>query len=209
MNQIKFDISCFKHEFQEYIFKKVDCLDYFEFINKYENSFSLNIPIIYPKNIIQEDESCTYKSINSDIQSEVIEQNVEKNIDKIISEINSDESDEEEDEEEKIDIKFNHIFENNEIHVFPNKKFIPKRLGKIIKKNNGYWVKQKNMWIFPLSSKQFIENTLQSSKNTQDKVIIHPKPDHPKYGLSTIYDKSGNLGVWDQSIKGWVFQKKN
>lgn len=224
---IKFDISCFRQDFQEYIFKKLDCNDYFEFINKYQNSFNLNISNqkIFP---IPEEDSCTFKNINDNITtqeinteqevpSDLYDRNVEDNIDKIINEINSDESDDE-DEFDKGDVKFTHYFENNEIYVQPNKKFFPKRLAKVFKKNGGVWIKQKNIWVFPLSSKQYIEETLASQTNSnliknfnqeKDKVIIYPKVDHPKYGVSTIYDKAGNLGVWDNSIKGWIFQKKN
>jgi len=79
-------------------------------------------------------------------------------------------------------------------------------------------VKTKNMWIFPMSSMSYIENTLKSQSNSlfikninqeKDKVVITPKQDHPKYGAPVIYDKSGNLGVWDNVLKGWIFQKKN
>lgn len=226
---IKFDISCFRPDFQEFIFKKLDCNDYFEFINKYQNSFNLNISTqkIFP---IPEEDSCTFKNINEfssapaetntenvEVPQDLYDRNVEENIDKIINEINSDESDDEEDCD-KGDVKFSHYYENNEIYVQPNKKFFSKRLAKNFKKNGGNWIKQKNIWIFPLSSKQYIEETLASQNNSnlikncnqeKDKVIIYPKLDHPKYGVSTIYDKAGNLGIWDNSIKGWIFQKKN
>lgn len=240
MKSIKFDLSCFKNDFQEYIFKKLNCNDYFEFINKYENHFTLNLLNIQEEKsipILEDDsQSCTFKNITSltvddtfihteQIEQQIeklenntnliIENNIENNIEKIVSQIDSDESDEE-DDEDKNDVQFTHYIDNNQIYVTPNKKFISKKMGKTIKKNGGYWLKQKNQWIFPLSSKHYVENTLKSQGNTnliknmnqeKDKVFIYPKPDHPKYGASVIYDKSGNLGIWDQTIKGWVFQK--
>jgi len=232
MKSIKFDLSCFKAEFQEFIFKKLNCNDYFEFINSYNNDFILNIDnceqdVKVP--ILEEDiQSCTYKNISKEcieesssiVQSElnnenIIDSSVDSNVEKIFSQIDSECS---EDEEEKIDIQFSHYIENNQIYVTPNKKFISKRLGKNIKKNGGYWVKAKNLWIFPISSKSYIENTLNSKNNSslikninqeKDKVVITPKLDHPKYASPTIYDKSGNLGVWDNLLKSWIFQKKN
>lgn len=226
MNQIKFDVSCFKPEFQEFIFKKLDCSDYFEFINKFQNEFSLNFSKYNCDNqniLIEDPNTCTFKNITSlypydtecmttitNVDNPSVEQNVEDNIDKIISEINSEESSDSEDDE-KTDVKFTHYFDNNEIYVVPSKKFVSKRLGKIIKRNNGYWIKNKNIWLFPMGSKHFVENILQSNNVIQekDKVVVVPKTDHPKYGKSVIYDKSGNIGIWDNTLKGWIFNKKN
>ncbi len=239
MKTIKFDLSCFKPEFQEFIFKKINCNDYFEFINNFENNFTLNllnISLDKSSNTLEEDiQTCTFRNVSNysiedssiiqcDLQTDIAidniekpnETNIEDNIEKIISQIDTDESDDEDDE--KNDIQFSHYVENNQIYVTPNKKFISKRLAKTIKKNGGYWVKTKNMWIFPMSSMSYIENTLKSQSNSlfikninqeKDKVVITPKQDHPKYGAPVIYDKSGNLGVWDNILKGWIFQKKN
>jgi len=230
MKTIKFDLSCFRVEFQEYIFKKLDCSDYFDFINKFENNFSLNLLNINDQNnIIIEDNTntCTFNNLTSVTvddssllntlnEKNTLEDNLETNIERIVARIDSDSSEEEDDD--KSDMQFSHYFENDQIYVIPSKKFVSKKLGKIMKKNNGYWVKQKNIWLFPMSSKHYVENILNSQNSSnliknvnqeKDKVVIYPKQDHPKYGSSCIYDKAGNLGIWDNSIKGWVFQKKN
>lgn len=238
MKTINFDLSCFKMEFQEFIFKKTECNDYFEFINKFENNFILNLKLLENEKeipFIEDDpQSCTFKNLVSytiedstlvspeQIEKQVeqlekiVDSNIEDNIEKIVAEINSEDSDE--DTDDKTDLAFSHYIENDQIYVTPSKKFISKRLGKTIKKNGGYWVKQKNLWIFPLSAKHYVEYTLNSQANNsqikniqqeKDKVVIIPKIEHPKYGSPTIYDKTGNLGIWDNMIKGWVFQKKN
>jgi len=239
MKVIKFDLSCFKLDFQEYIFKNLGVNDYFEFINKYENNFSLNILNINNITSINEEESnsCTFKNINpsiiedsSIINSEQIDlsinpneeisrsisDNVGSNINKIISQIDSDDSYDE--DEEKSDVKFTHYIENNQYYLTSSKKFISKKLSKSLKKNGGYWLRNKNLWIFPVSSKNYIENILGSElissqikniSHENNKVIVIPKMEHPKYGVSTIYDKTGNLGIWDNSIKGWVFSKNS
>ena len=88
MKSIKFDLSCFKAEFQEFIFKKLNCNDYFEFINSYNNDFILNIDnceqdVKVP--ILEEDiQSCTYKNISKEcieesssiVQSELNNENM-------------------------------------------------------------------------------------------------------------------------------------
>jgi len=237
MKVIKFDLSCFKLDFQEYIFKNLGVNDYFDFINKYENNFSLNILNNITSINEEESNSYTFKNINpsiiedsSIINSEQIDlsinpneeisrsisDNVGSNINKIISQIDSDDSYDE--DEEKSDVKFTHYIENNQYYLTSSKKFISKKLSKSLKKNGGYWLRNKNLWIFPVSSKNYIENILGSElissqikniSHENNKVIVIPKMEHPKYGVSTIYDKTGNLGIWDNSIKGWVFSKNS
>ena len=247
MKLIRFDLSCLKSDFQDYIFKSIGCNDYYDFINKYQNNFTLNLLNIEEEYQNEpEIDQCTFKNItniskidesnvinveaNIEYITEVIkpsmeptivieqttEQNIENNIDKIISKIDS-ENDSDDEEDEKIDIQFSHYIENGSIYLIPNKKFIPKSLSKTIKKNGGNWIKSKNIWIFPLSSKHYVENIL-GSQNTnnyiknisheKDRVIIEPKIGHSKYGTSVIYDKTGNIGLWDSALKAWVFNKR-
>ena len=112
MKPIKFDLSCFSLEFQEYVYKELECNNYFDFINKYENSFILNILNIKQDKIVnpisykeEESNSCTFKNntLNytediSIVNCEIVMSNNETckdNIDKILSQINSEDSIEE------------------------------------------------------------------------------------------------------------------
>ena len=58
MQKINFDLSCFKDEFQEYLFKMANVNHYYEFINQYQNQFSVNL---LP--ILKVDDDCTFQSI--------------------------------------------------------------------------------------------------------------------------------------------------
>jgi hypothetical protein len=69
-----------------------------------------------------------------------------------------------------------------------------------------------NNWVFPLSNLQFVKNLnanmcIKEIRNEEKRTIIFPTNKHPKLGVSVIYDKKGNIGIWDNIIKGWIFQK--
>ena len=205
MKSIKFDFSCFKPDFQEYVLQKLGCSNYFEFVNSYNNTFTLNIETYNQ----QKDEIPVIDAAKIE-DSSLCEF---KNYELTLNETSDSESD---DEQKDVNIDFTHVIENQQIILTPGKKFIPKKMSKLIKKNMGVWLKHKNIWTLPLSAKNFVETTLKSSNSKpfninqeKDKVIIYPKQDHPKYGASAIYDKTGNIGIWDNNIKGWVFQKKD
>jgi len=238
METIIFDLSCFKEDFQKYILKKLNCENYYEFLNIYKNDFSIKFTKVseyqekkdslnYQLN--EEDSSnCEYKNFdfktnesseittNNNLEEEPLN-NDTNNQDDSPKELNFENTSKESDEDIVDDnLNFTHYIEKEQIFVNSNKKFIPKKLSKNFKKNGGEWLKSKNIWIFPLSAKNFIENYL-SSLNTESliqsisqeksRVIIHPKINHPNYGTPIIYDKTGNVGIWDISIKGWIFQK--
>lgn len=44
---------------------------------------------------------------------------------------------------------------------------------------------------------------------SNNKIYIVPKKDHPNYGKTIVYDKIRNMGIWDVLNKAWVFDKKN
>ena len=235
---IKFDINCFTPEFQQYLFKKINVENYYEFINSYNNSFSLSISHINQSsfiNLLPIEENCSFENIDNDLCiSEEIQDNVEEEIKKITYEDNTlentktstesePESEEEENEEEMETSNlpnFSYIIESEKIHLKSEKKFITKKIAKKFRRNNGFWNKKKNEWIFPLSAKKFIDsiipktttsnstpNHIQDVKQEENRVVITPTSSHPKYGTSVIYDKSGNIGIWDSNIKGWIFNK--
>lgn len=56
--KIFFDLSCFKDEFQDYLFKMANVNNYYEFINQYQNQFSLNL-----QPILKMDDDCTFQNI--------------------------------------------------------------------------------------------------------------------------------------------------
>ena len=230
---IKFDINCFTPEFQNYIFKKANVDNYFDFINKYNNNFSFSLIQSTPYiNLLQVEENCSFQNISEEIKeneedliiSEDQLENVEETIKKITYEEETidtlDENTESESEElemEDTNHKFSYVVENDKIHLKSDKKFITKKISKKFRRNNGYWNKKKNEWIFPLSAKKFIDsfskneesssNFIQDIKQEENRVIITPLPTHPKFGTSVIYDKSGNIGIWDSNLKGWIFNK--
>ena len=84
-----------------------------------------------------------------------------------------------------------------------------KKNAKKFKKNGGKWMKKNNQWIFPISKKHFIDNIIQKKqsesfiqeiKQENNRVIIIPTQNHPKYGTSIIYDKSDNIGIGRDAI---------
>lgn len=215
--KIKFDLSCFKPEFQEFIFKKYEVKNYFEFINNFNNNFELilnnreesitNIVFPNPKNL---DEDCSFNDILETKNSEELEESdVSFDSEEYENELSSN------DEEIKEEFDFTAIYENNQIILKSPNKIRNKKIIKLIKKNGGKWIKKKKQWLFPLSSRSFIESITSQEKFSKikevrqepNKVFIIPNNDHPKIGVSIIYDKSGNIGVWDNDIKGWIFNK--
>ena len=56
--KIFFDLSCFKDDFQEYIFKMANVNNYFEFINQHQNQFSINLQAI-----LKMDDDCTFQNL--------------------------------------------------------------------------------------------------------------------------------------------------
>lgn len=228
-------MSCFKQEFQEFIFSKINCSNYYEFLNDWNTQFTINLEQIQKNviseitpNILKEDKLTDNFQENSHIKEfiksvdDIIENNESnskindsnefkllKEEDDIVPDLLSDDDSDSKSDSSNNDIEFTHSINNGQILVNSTKKFITKKITKLIKSNGGFWLKKKNIWTFPLSSRSFVENTLHSKNIAQDKdkVIITPKPDDPRYGISIIYDKSGNIGIWDQNIKGWVFTR--
>jgi hypothetical protein len=184
MQKINFDLSCFKEEFQEYIFKTVNINNYFEFINQYNNQFS----IILQSNL-KIDEDCTFQNMTS---PSIIEDSTE----------------DKEDKDTDI-LLYPYTIENKTI-VIKHNFSIPKKMNKVFMNHGGKLV-NKN-WVFPLSSLQFVKNLnsnlcIKEIRNEEKRTIIFPTNKHPKLGESVIYDKKGNIGIWDNIIKGWIFQK--
>jgi hypothetical protein len=181
--KINFDLSCFKDEFQEYVFKVGNVNNYYEFINQYKNLFSINL---YPiKNI---DDDCTFENITN---PSIIE-----------------ESSEDKDSND-LDILYPYTIENKMIIIKKEVTF-PKKMNKIFMNNGGKLVNQN--WIFPITSLNFVKNLnsslcIKEIRNEEKRTIIFPTNKHPKLGESIIYDKKGSIGIWDNIIKGWIFQK--
>jgi len=184
MQKINFDLSCFKEEFQEYIFKTANINNYFEFINQYNSQYS----IILQSNL-KLDEDCTFQNMTS---SSIIENSTEDK------------------ENKEIDILLYPYTIENKTIVIKHNFSIPKKMNKVFMNHGGKLVNQN--WIFPLTSLQFVKNLnsnlcVKEIRNEEKRTIIFPTNKHPKLGESVIYDKKGNIGIWDNIIKGWIFQK--
>jgi hypothetical protein len=83
-------------------------------------------------------------------------------------------------------------------------------MNKVFMNNGGKLVNQN--WVFPLTSLSFVKNLnsslcIKEIRNEEKRTIIFPTNKHPKLGESIIYDKNGSIGIWDNIIKGWIFQK--
>lgn len=235
--KFNFDISCFKDEFQKFIFQNLNIQNYYEFINIYNNQFSINIechscgentnPLnnIPPLNVLSVDEDCSFNDIKPDddkAPENKIEETSENSIDSQqnlhLSPDNTDDdtSDNESDNEELTEQDLTYTIDNSNIILKYNKKFMNKKLVKKLKKNGGKWMKKTNQWILPISKKSLLDNIIikkndnhiQEIKQEDNRVVIIPTQNHPKYGTSIIYDKSNNIGIWDSNLKGWVFDKK-
>jgi hypothetical protein len=182
--KINFDLSCFKDDFQEYIFKIANVNHYYEFMNQFQNQFSINL---YP--IIKVEDDCTFENITT--THSIIEDSTE---DKEINEP---------------DILYPYTIDNKMIIIKKDTSF-PKKMNKVFMNNGGKLVNQN--WIFPLTSLPFVKNLnsslcIKEIRNEENRTIIFPTNKHPKLGESIIYDKKGSVGIWDNIIKGWIFQK--
>ena len=174
MQKINFDLSCFKDEFQEYLFKIANVNHYYEFINQYQNQFSVNL---LP--ILKVDDDCTFQSITDSTESNEPE------------------------------ILYPYTIENKLIMIKKELTF-PKKMNKVFMSHGGKLVNQN--WVFPLTSLSFVKNLnsslcIKEIRNEEKRTIIFPTNKHPKLGESVIYDKNGSIGIWDNIIKGWIFQK--
>jgi hypothetical protein len=181
--KIYFDLSCFKDEFQEYIFKISNVNNYYEFVNQYQNQFSINL-----QQILKVDDDCTFQNITN---NSIIEDSSE---DKDVNEP---------------DILYQYTIENKSIIIKKEATF-PKKMNKVFMNNGGKLVNQN--WVFPLTSLSFVKNLnsnlcIKEIRNEDKRTIIFPTNKHPKLGESIMYDKKGSIGVWDNIIKGWIFQK--
>jgi hypothetical protein len=174
MTLINFDLSCFKDEFQEYLFKMANVNHYYEFINQYQNQFSVNL---LP--ILKVDDDCTFQSITDST------------------------------EPNEPEILYPYTIENKMIMIKKEATF-PKKMNKVFMTHGGKLVNQN--WVFPLTSLSFVKNLnsslcIKEIRNEEKRTIIFPTNKHPKLGESVIYDKNGSIGIWDNIIKGWIFQK--
>ena len=180
--KINFDLSCFKDDFQEYVFKMANVNNYYEFINQYQNQFSVNL---HP--ILKVDDDCTFQNMTTQSQS-----NIEDSTEDIES-----------------DILYPYKIENKMIMIKKEATF-PKKMNKVFMNHGGKLVNQN--WVFPLTSLSFVKNLnsslcIKEIRNEEKRTIIFPTNKHPKLGESVIYDKKGSIGIWDSIIKGWIFQK--
>jgi hypothetical protein len=181
MQKINFDLSCFKDEFQEYLFKMANVNHYYEFINQYQNQFSINL-----QNILKVDDDCTFQNMTE--QSSMVEDSTEPN---------------------EPEILYPYKIENKMIMIKKEATF-PKKMNKVFMSHGGKLVNQN--WVFPLTSLSFVKNLnsnlcIKEIRNEEKRTIIFPTNKHPKLGESIIYDKKGSIGIWDNIIKGWIFQK--
>jgi hypothetical protein len=175
--KIYLDLYCFKDEFQEYLFKIANVNNYYEFINQYQNQFSINL-----QKIIKMDDDCTFQNLEDSTEDK---------------------------ENMEIDIMYPYTIENKMILIKKEVTF-PKKMNKVFMNNGGKFVNQN--WAFPLTSLPFVKNLnsnlcIKEIRNEEKRTIIFPTNKHPKLGESIIYDKKGSIGIWDNIIKGWIFQK--
>lgn len=180
IQKINFDLSCFKEEFLEYLFKTANVNHYYEFINQYQNQFTITL-----QPIMKVDEDCTFQNMSS---PSIIEDSTEDEPDILL---------------------YPYTIENKTIIIKHNSS-IPKKMNKVFMNHGGKFVNQN--WVFPLTSLQFVKNLnsnlcIKEIRNEEKRTIIFPTNKHPKLGESVIYDKKGNIGIWDNIIKGWIFQK--
>jgi hypothetical protein len=181
--KINFDLSCFKDEFQEYLFKMANVNHYYEFINQYQNQFSINL-----QPILKLDDDCTFQNLTD--SSDINETN-------------------EPNELNEPEILYPYKIENKMIMIKKEQTF-PKKMNKVFMSHGGKLVNQN--WVFPLTSLGFVKNLnsslcIKEIRNEENRTIIFPTNKHPKLGESVIYDKKGSVGIWDNIIKGWIFQK--
>ena len=175
--KIYLDLYCFKDEFQEYLFKIANVNNYYEFINQYQNQFSINL-----QQIVKMDDDCTFQNLEDSTEDK---ENIES------------------------DILYPYTIENKMILIKREATF-PKKMNKVFMNNGGKLVNQN--WVFPLTSLPFVKNLnsslcIKEIRNEEKRTIIFPTNKHPKLGESIIYDKKGSIGIWDNIIKGWIFQK--
>ena len=175
MQKINFDLSCFKDEFQEYLFKMANVNHYYEFINQYQNQFSINL-----QSVLKVDDDCTFQNI--------IEDSTEPN---------------------EPEILYPYTIENKMIMIKKEASF-PKKMNKVFMSHGGKLVNQN--WVFPLTSLSFVKNLnsnlcIKEIRNEEKRTIIFPTNKNHKVGERVIYDKNGSIGIWDNIIKGWIFQK--
>jgi hypothetical protein len=180
MQKINFDLSCFKDEFQEYLFKMANVNHYYEFINQYQNQFSINL-----QHILKVDDDCTFQNMTEPSSISIIEDSTEP------------------------EILYPYTIENKLIMIKKEPTF-PKKMNKVFMSHGGKLVNQN--WVFPLTSLPFVKNLnsnlcIKEIRNEEKRTIIFPTNKHPKLGESIIYDKKGSIGIWDNIIKGWIFQK--
>jgi hypothetical protein len=180
MQKINFDLSCFKDEFQEYLFKMANVNHYYEFINQYQN---LQL-------ILKVDDDCTFQNMTTPSPS-IIEDSIEPN------------------EPKEPEILYPYTIENKMIMIKKEQTF-PKKMNKVFMSHGGKLVNQN--WVFPLTSLSFVKNLnsnlcIKEIRNEEKRTIIFPTNKHPKLGESILYDKKGSIGIWDNIIKGWIFQK--
>ena len=111
--KINFDLSCFKDDFQEYLFKMANVNHYYEFINKYQNQFSVNL-----QPILKVDEDCTFQNMSS-----IIEDSTEPN------------------EPNNPEILYPYTIENKMIMIKKEATF-PKKMNKVFMSHGGKLVNQ-------------------------------------------------------------------
>lgn len=210
--EINFDFKCLSDDFQKYVLEKIGCKNYFEFINQYQNNFQLTIS---SKHITE------LSSIEPDTSQPVLSKKLD-NVEILDKKINCDVQDSD---------VFKYFIKDDNLFLKTNES-LSKNRKKKFKENEGTFLKKSNCWSFPLTSKTYILDNLKPSyekfevldeddkeeiktENIQkfyfedNKAFLIPTTEHPQYGKSIIYDKTGNMGIWSVKNKGWIFQKEN
>lgn len=202
---MNFDLSCFSIEFQNYVLKHLNCENYYDFINKYQNDFILNI---IPK-------TTNESQSNSLLEVDILNKTTSNN-------------------EEVIEDNFFKYFIENEKIYLKSLENLSKNKKRKLRDHEGVFLKNTNCWSFPLTSKDYILENLKPKNETfeileeedekeelktdkniiqnfyfqDNKAFLIPTLEHPQYGKSVIYDKTGNMGIWSVKLKGWIFQKE-
>ena len=211
--EINFDFKCLSDDFQKYVLEKIGCANYFEFINQYQNNFQL---IISPKHS------------NENLSPKLLE-NLSPKVSENLIEISLDIS------ENKLDLdneQFTYFIKDENIYL-KTPDTLSKNRKKKLRDNEGIFLKKSNCWSFPLSAKTYVLDVLKPSNETfevleepkeelktdkniiqkfyfqDNKAFLIPTSEHPQYGKGVIYDKTGNMGIWSVTNKGWIFQKEN
>lgn len=226
--RVRFDLNCFKDEYLREILTKTGYANYFDFLNNNNNTvFTIDIDIGNSKNIennkIHSNSNINPKPMDIDVNNDNTNVNMSEDDEMNCSGSSSSENINENDcvnhtMNKVCGFGFTYMKKFNSIFLSTENKNLSKSMLKKLKKNRGKWCRDISSWVFPMSSFHFITNDLNAvEKNDTNienvyeknkKIYVQPTKEHTDYAKTVVYDKKGNLGIWDHSLHAWVFEKK-